>query len=130
MSSRYKKYTDFSSANIHPFRFQNVAICKAQDERTVLFVAFVVGIPLPACSNVESLMGLLVESEDLDAGLDWSKDLVVTAAWWAGCDAKDKLGAEAPGLGDVPGFGDVLADARLEVLEVAAEAFDAEGGPG
>lgn len=38
--------------------------------------------------------------------------------------------AKGPRLRDVPDLGDVLANAGVEVLEVAAEAFGSEGSPG
>lgn len=43
--------------------------------------------------------------------------------------AKDELGVELPGDRDLPGFGNLLVDDRVVVLEVGTETLGLEGGP-
>jgi len=56
--------------------------------------------------------------------------LINTATGWTGSLAANELSAEGPGLRNTPGLGNEVVDDRVVVLEVAAETFVGEGGPG
>jgi len=72
---------------------------------------------------------LLLSSEDLNSSLQRSKALLHTATWGSSWLSENQLSTKSPGLGNVPGLSDILANAGVEVLQVAAEAFGSEGGP-
>jgi hypothetical protein len=67
---------------------------------------------------------------NLNTFLQGSELLLNTATGWAGSLAADELSAESPGLRNTPGLGNEVVDDRVVVLEVAAETFVGEGGPG
>lgn len=73
---------------------------------------------------------LVLLSIYLDTTLQRSKLLLNTTTGRTSRLAKDQLSAKRPSLRNVPGLGDVLADGGVEMLEIAAETFGGEGGPG
>jgi len=73
---------------------------------------------------------LVLGTINLNTFLQRSKLLLNTATRWAGSLAADELGAEGPGLRNTPGLGHEVVDDWVVVLEVAAETFVGEGGPG
>ena len=76
------------------------------------------------CSR-ESLFG----ADDLDSGLDVGELLLLSPTGRAIGGAEDELCPQVPVSGDVPLGGDALRDALLVMLQAAAEAFGAKGGP-
>ena len=64
-----------------------------------------------------------VDLEDLTDGLG------LLGAGLASAAAKDELGVELPGGGDLPGLGDLGVDQGVIVLEVGTETLGLESGP-
>jgi hypothetical protein len=73
---------------------------------------------------------LVLGTINLDTFLQRSELLINTATGWAGSFAANELSAEGPGLRNIPGLGNEVIDDGVVVLEVAAETFVGECGPG